>query len=236
MRFECFVLKKRPHLTGLEDLYSVYVQSLAQPETITPSTVVFYLRRWHPSRFALTQRVEVALDGKSTVTSLKEVIARTHLGVKAEHVDETAKAIRVVAPSVFELKDVVNMDALPWHEPKLRASSTLAGAPWRLRHGDTVVFKTLGEVPEAALDDTAGAEVATQANMFNLMAVGAARAAVEGVGRRDGGVARILTPAEQRAKKQKALEEAERMEAERVDLERALQARLDEAAAAAAES
>jgi hypothetical protein len=77
----------------------------------------------------------------------------------------TGSDVDVVVANAFELRDVSLLSGLPW-QVKLAESATLGGAPWRLRHGDTVLYKLKGhDKLGSALQR---ADVAARALLSNL--------------------------------------------------------------------
>jgi len=75
--------------------------------------------------------------------------------------------VDVVPANAFELRDLAALPALPWHaHSSLAPSSTIGGAPWRLRHGDTVLYKLKGrDQLGSALER---ADVAARALLANM--------------------------------------------------------------------
>ena len=140
----------------------------------------------------------------------------------------TASDVEVVIAAPHELRDLGLLPGLPWGA-KLSESASLSSSPWRLRHGDTILYKLRAADKLGSAIDRA--DVASRALLFNLQYGGGSSAAGGHVRSTRGGGGpelHILTEAEIIAREEREIAEAwaeiQRKEKEAADLQATLQA------------
>lgn len=123
----------KQNLPGLRDYKEIVVQRTLEPEVLTDQHVLVNLQRWHPKDFKADPTVEKAFLGATTMAELRILLGEA-FSIPSEHV-------RACKPHMWKLKDKDNYPTLDWDDPRLLLTDTLAGPPWRTKHGDTLVFK-----------------------------------------------------------------------------------------------
>lgn len=115
--------------------------------------------------------------------------------------------------SYFHLSYLLQVAQLPFHEPRLTPASLLGAQPWRLRHGDVVLFVVRGNNGAApgAGGAVGGGGGGMKALFFNA-ATASSAASGEGGGESAGGgrplAMKIYSPQEQEALENEMLEQA----------------------------
>ncbi len=157
---------------GARDFYPLVVQSLSAPEQVRSTDLLISLRHWRPSRLELSPADELALPRTLKVSELRQRIA-DRLNVELSHMTSdpasvpilTGSDVELAVAAPHELRDLSLMPSLAW-SAKLSEFATLSGAPWRLRHGDTVCYKLKGaDKLGSALTSS---DQASRALLFNL--------------------------------------------------------------------
>jgi len=210
---------------GISDYYPIYVQELKVEETLSKDHLILYVQQWLPQSFSVTPPMELALDSKLTVLQLKETLCGLLNNGNFVSQVVSPDQLRVIVPMPHELKDVPNISNLAWHEPKLRPTDKIGGQPWRLRHGDTILFKNQN-VKNHATISLVNSDVASRAALFNSQY---SQAGVGTFGRSgDAGPGlKIYSPDEQLERERVRTQQEEQMKRERDERDAAVKQALN---------